>query len=324
MNELTRARRVGFASVACAVLLRLFAAGLPMAIYRMLPQQVHMQKETGREVRSSSSYRFRFLPESAPPILPEAEVLPQFTAEDFDAIGITNPIHASADFESLLTQPLSWKLDTGEPAVLIVHTHATESYKKHSEDYAETVPYRTLDEGYNMLSIGSRVAELLEAGGISTLHDRTLHDYPDYNSAYSHSRKAIRAYLSEHPTIRLVLDIHRDALEDSKGRQLAVSADIGGEPTAQLMLVMGTGSAGATNEYWLDNLSLGMKLTAMLERSAPGITRPIVLRSQRFNQDLQAGILLVEVGAAGNSHAEALRAADRLAAAILALAHGTT
>ena len=51
--------------------------------------------------------------------------------------------------------------------------------------------------------------------------------------------------------------------------------------------------------------------------------RPLILRSQRFNQDMSSGALLVEVGAAGNSHEEALGAVEQLAEAIAALARGS-
>ena len=60
-----------------------------------------------------------------------------------------------------------------------------------------------------------------------------------------------------------------------------------------------------------------------LENQAPGIMRPLQLRSQRFNQDFSSGALLIEVGAAGNSHKEARIAAGQLAKAIVALAKGT-
>jgi stage II sporulation protein P len=89
------------------------------------------------------------------------------------------------------------------------------------------------------------------------------------------------------------------------------------------MLVMGTDTGGLTHPDWQENLALGLKLQAQLERQAPGITRALSLRSQRFNQDLTRGSLLIEMGAAGNSHAEALRAAEQLAGAIIALAKGT-
>ena len=70
-------------------------------------------------------------------------------------------------------------------------------------------------------------------------------------------------------------------------------------------------------------MSLGLKLHAQLERQSPGITRPLQLRSQRFNQDLLPGALLIEVGAAGNTHEEARNAARQLAMAIAALQYGT-
>ena len=84
------------------------------------------------------------------------------------------------------------------------------------------------------------------------------------------------------------------------------------------MVVLGT-----NHKRYEDNLSLGLKLQAQLERQVPGITRPLQLRAQRFNQDLSPGALLIEVGAAGNTHAEALLAAQELANAILFLARGT-
>ena len=89
------------------------------------------------------------------------------------------------------------------------------------------------------------------------------------------------------------------------------------------MLVMGTDAAGLTHPNWEDNLSLALKLHATLEQQAPGIMRPLILRAQRFNQDMSPGTVLVEVGAAGDSHAQALAATEQLAKAIITLAKGT-
>ena len=88
--------------------------------------------------------------------------------------------------------------------------------------------------------------------------------------------------------------------------------------SAQLMIVVGT-----NYDTWEENLSLALKLHAQLETACPGITRPLQLRGQRFNEDLSPGGVLIEVGAAGNSHDEALTAAGELAKAIIALAKGT-
>lgn len=249
--------------------------------------------------------------------------IPAFTAEQLEL----TPLRYSCDYrpnvEKLLLQELRWKLDDGQPAVLIVHTHGSESYtKEKGQSYKETAAYRTLDEQYNMVAVGDRLAELLEAAGIRVIHDRTLHDYPSYNSSYNNSRKSVKAYLEQYPSIRLVLDIHRDALERSDGSQFATGATVNGEKSAQIMFLVGTDESGNYHPDWKDNLALAAKLNVLMEFVAPGITRPATLRAQRFNQDLGAVALLVEVGAAGNTLTEALRAIPALAQAIIALKDG--
>ena len=105
---------------------------------------------------------------------------------------------------------------------------------------------------------------------------------------------------------------------------MKTSATVAGKPSAQLMLVMGTNASGQEHPNWQENLSLGLKLQAVLQQKYPGICRPLALRAQRFNQDLSPGALLIEVGAAGNTRQEALTAMEALAEGILALAKGTT
>ena len=311
----TRSLRVGAAAIACALIVRLGAGSRSLTSFLIY-------LETGRNVRfspSSGDY-FPTLPESAAPVFatqpepqPEPEVtLPSYAGE----LSVYNTSGKMADTARLLAQPLRWDLANGEKTVLIMHTHATESYTRHGEDYVESASWRTLDEGYNMLSIGDRVAQLLEQAGIGVVHDRELHDYPSYNGSYAHARAALEQLLAEYPTIRLVLDLHRDAADMGYG-QLRTLAQTQGKDCAQLMVVIGGGHAG-----YEENLALGLKLTAQLERQTPGITRELLMRSTTFNQDLCPGAVLVEVGAAGNSHDEALLAADQLAQAILALSGG--
>ena len=227
----------------------------------------------------------------------------------------------AVDTAALLQKPLNWQLKAEAPTVLILHTHATESYEK-TADYQETSPYRTLDTSYNMISIGARVAELLEAGGIRVIHDRTIHDHPSYNSAYNNAREAVIAHLAEHPSLCLVLDLHRDAREDGAGSQIGETVEIGGRSVAKLMLVMGSDKGNLSYPNWETNLALAVKLQAQLETDFPGLCRPVKLAASRYNQDLSTGALLVEVGAAGNTHAEAMGAAELLAQSILALANG--
>jgi len=325
MDLQQRTRRFGMAVILCAVCLRLITAGVPEKIVNWLLQPntaaFLIYLETGRDVRFSASNEvfspfFRESP--APWIKPEEKPpLPSFSPGDGELVEFYNTSGKQYDLTSLLQQPLTWNLRQEEPAVLILHTHTTESYTKSGEDYVETSSYRTLDEDYNMLSIGRKVMEILEKSGIRVIQDETLHDYPSYNGSYVHARNSLSEILAENPSIRLVLDLHRDA-SGGNGGQLRTKVEIGGKTSAQMMLVMGT-----NYEDWEENLALAVKLQVTLEKQAPGIMRPINLRGQRFNQDLSQGALLIEMGAAGNTHAEALLAAEALAEAIITLAGGT-
>ena len=334
MDQLNRTLRFGAAVVAGAVVFRLGISGAfqPIADWFFKPetQSFLIYLETGRKVRFSPSLAETTNPVTVPPTetvpaepaATEPAALPVFSPADAALVEVRYSCSARPDLAALLSQELTWDLTGEAPTVLILHTHATESYTKQGEDYRESAAFRTLDEDYNMISVGARVAELLQEAGITVIHDRELHDYPSYNGSYNHARKSIQAILAEHPTIRLVLDLHRDASGDLNN-QFRPAVSLEGENTAQIMLVLGTGSGSLSHPDWQENLALGLKLQAQLERQAPGITRPISLRSQRFNQDLTKGSLLIEMGAAGNTHPEALRAAEQLAKALIALSRGT-
>ena len=317
-----RTRRFGGRVILCALILRLLAGGLPAKVASWLtgPKAVRLLilLETGRDVRFSASSPDAQLHTAESPGPMIEQTLPVFDREEKVAVSYSCDLRP--DLEELVAQPLQWDLTGEAPAVLIFHTHTTESYT--GEGYTESGEYRTLEEEYNMLSIGEEVAKVLEEHGICVIHDRTVHDYPNYNGAYNHARRTVLGLLEEYPTIRLVLDLHRDALE-SGHRQLSTEALANGVASAQLMLVMGTDAGGLEHGTWEENLSLALKLQLQLERRNPGITRPISLRSQRFNQDLSPGALLVEVGAAGNTREEALVAARELALAIADLSRGT-
>ena len=320
MEQVRRARTFGITVVFLTALFRLFELGLPQAalLPTLFPNSI--QKETERPVRSFS---FPYPFESSPPMDYSPEpTLPSFRSGDAQEISVVNSSPEEPDYGALMAAPLDWELASREPTVLILHTHTSESYRRGSLDYPETAAYRTLEEGYNMLSIGDRLAELLEADGIRVLHDRQFHDYPAYSTAYTHARKSIRQLLEENPGIQLVLDLHRDAA-DAPGGQLCTSFQADGKDCAQLMLVLGAGNAGLPNERWEDNLSLALKLQALLQGQSIQLCRPISLRPQRFNQDLGPYTLLIEVGAAGDSHEAALAAAEELAKGIAALKYGS-
>ena len=190
------------------------------------------------------------------------------------------------------------------PQVLIVHTHGSEAYTMPSgHKYKASGAYRTTDTRYNVVRVGDEIAATLSQYGISVLHDRVLHDCPSYNAAYDSSMAAIQRYLKKYPSLAFVLDIHRDAIEDSSGRQYKVVSKE--EPhAAQVSLIM-----GSDYEAWQENLKLAVAVQQTITESFPTLMRPITLRNNSYNQEASTGSLLVEIGTAGNSLDEAIYAA---------------
>ena len=312
-------RRVAVTSALCGLVFFLGRFGYLTEFW----EQSHIASfltylETGRNVRFFPSLEAisPYFVESPPASLPEPE--PGAGLPHYEKIPeIWNQSGVSVDLEVLLSEPLQWRLLTAEPTVLILHTHTTESYTQKNEPYVQVSAWRTLDPNYNMCAMGAETGRLLTAAGISVVHSDAVHDYPSYNGSYVRARKTLTAALAENPSVQLVLDLHRDA-SGEEGKQLRPVAQRDGETAARLMLVVGT-----NHENYEQNLSLALKLHAQLEQQWPGIMRPVQLRSSRFNQDLHPGALLVEIGAAGNSHEEARTAARELAKAIIALSNGT-
>ena len=300
-----------------AVLLRLTVSGYldPVVEAARDPRAVSflVYLQTGRVVRLAT-------PEPGAEASEPAEAaVPVFQESDLELVELTTTSSYQPDLQTLLTQPLSYDLEGEGPAVLILHTHTTESYTSTAgQEYESAGEYRTLDENYNMLRVGAEVARILEEAGIGVIQDRTLHDYPSYNDAYRNAAEAAAAYVAEYPGIRLILDLHRDAAETDSG-QMVTRAEVEGEASAQLMMVVGTDGGGLNHPQWQENLSLALKLQVVLEKENPGICRDLALSWQRFNQHFAPGALLVEVGAAGNTLDQALIAARELAEGILIL-----
>ena len=233
-----------------------------------------------------------------------------------EGVYILNRTTKELDMQALAALPISISLSDGAPQILIMHTHGSEAYTPAGEDaYQETDTARTTDTHYNTIRVGDEIERIFREMGLSVLHDRNLYDYPHYNGSYERSRAAVERYLTDYPSIQIVLDIHRDALVGEDGTIYKTAAEIDGQKTAQILLVMGSDDGGAAHPNWQQNLSLAMRLQYRMNMLWPELARPITLRASRFNQQLTEGSILVEVGSHGNSLEEALLAARHFARA---------
>lgn len=262
------------------------------------------------------------VPEAPAPETPEVSTeRPAFTAAEAANITIGGKCTYSVDKAALLTAENRLTPLSEAPAVLIVHTHTSEAYTQTAGwFYTETDPLRTSDPDQSVVRVGAEIADILEQNGIGVIHDTSMNDYPDYNGAYNRTLQKTQNWLNQYPSIQVVLDIHRDALENADGTPLRSTAVLpDGTTSAKLMLVVGTDQGGLSHPQWQSNLSWALKMQALLERSAPGICRNLDLRTERFNQHLSPQAMLVEVGSTGNTLPEALEAAQVFATALVQL-----
>lgn len=262
---------------------------------------------------------------TAPPVTTAApsdivgRTLVPTSPDGYDVAGglyLYNRTSLDVDLASAASAPVPITLPDEGPQILIVHTHATEAYTPDGTDVYTPSDNntRTLDNNYNMVRVGDEMEKVFTEMGLGVIHDTTLHDYPQYNGAYDRSAKTVAAYLEQYPTIRVVLDVHRDALIGEDGTVYKAVTTVDGTSTAQVMLVLGS-SEGGEHPNWMENLTLACKIQNGLNTLYPTLARPMTLRSSRYNQQLCPGSLLVEVGTHGNTLQEALAAARLFARA---------
>lgn len=202
--------------------------------------------------------------------------------------------------------PINEPMDPDAPLVLIIHTHGSESYLENGyEFYSPEETFRSLSEEETVVHIGAVLCEKLNSLGIKTIHDKTMYDQTDFNRSYNYSREGIKKALAEYPSIRYVIDLHRDSVFDSNGNNIKPVTTLNGKKCAQLMLVVGTNEGGSDHPNWRNNLTFATHLQQKMNELYPTLARPINLRSAAFNQALAAGSVLLEVGSCGNTLEEA-------------------
>lgn len=206
--------------------------------------------------------------------------------------------------------------DTDEPQVLIYHTHTTESYEPYVRDfYDANFNYRTTDETKNVVMVGNAIQKELESAGIGVIHSTVIHDYPSYNGAYDRSAETVKEILKEYPSIKVALDIHRDAVcTDTVAYQPYVEID--GKEAAQIMIISGCDDGTMNMPDYMKNFRFASLLQSQIESDNMGLTRPVLFDYRHYNQDLTTGSLLIEVGSHGNTLDQACYSGELLGKSI--------
>ncbi len=209
----------------------------------------------------------------------------------------------AGEVKEIMLSPISFKAEknSSDPQILIMHTHATESYVPTADmPYNSGYAFRNTDTSQNMVAVGKVMADTLNSLGYNTIQDSTLHDYPSYNGSYDKSRDTVEYYLKKYPSIKIVLDVHRDAVERG-GRIISPVTTIDGTEYAQIMIISGRDNGYMNMPNYRENLKFASRVQNRLSKSYSGIARPVLFDYRNYNQQLTTGSILVEVGTHGST-----------------------
>lgn len=255
---------------------------------------------------------------SADPALAIGKVIrknlsPYIANTSYGKVYVSNKTDTTLNIAAALEQEVGFTLvGDGRPEILLYHTHATECYLPESRDfYIEADATRSQDPQKNVLAVGEVVKAKLQAAGFGVLHDTTLHDASAYSGSYDRSQATVKKYLETHPSIKIVIDLHRDSISSGENDKIAPVAQINGRSAAQVMLCIASGTGGIANfENWQKNLPFALRLQQGLEQQYPSLARSALFLSQRYNQHLAGAAVLIEMGSEANSLQEALYSAE--------------
>lgn len=231
----------------------------------------------------------------------------------------------AAEVQKVLATPNRVTLNPKEkgPQLLLFHTHATESYELYDSPYFDTRnTWRDTDNQNNMVAVGDVLASGLEQAGLAVLHDATQHDNPAYTGAYIRSTETIKSYQKNYPGLRVLLDIHRDAILYSDTSIAKTVAVINGKKAAQLMIIAPYDDGTLDLPSWRENFRFAAALAAAIEEKYPGLCRPIFFCSRAYNYACSDGALLLEFGTNGNTMEEAQYTAELIAPVIAEVISG--
>lgn len=199
---------------------------------------------------------------------------------------------------------------TNEPQVLIMHTHTTEAYEPTGDGYYDyDFDGRSLSPANSVVGVGAVIASELAEKGITVIHDGMIFDDPLYSNSYSRSHERVKELLEEYPSIKIVLDIHRDGIEYD-GIRVAPTTKINGKQAAQMMIICGCDDGTGILPRYEENLKLAAYLQSNIEEKYPTLTRPMLFDYRYYNQDLTTGSLLIEIGTHGNTIEQAKYTAE--------------
>lgn len=194
------------------------------------------------------------------------------------------------------------------PTVGIYQTHSHESFWPYVGRGAVTAYSTQWDK--TIVQVGWWLALDLHTMGVSVVQSRVDNMSEGLLASYNKSYYTAKQLLQWYPSVRLMIDLHR-------GPNTVPPVTIQGTQVSRIMIVVGTNKL-LPNAYWHQNLEMALKLSKALTQVAPGILlgKGVDVVPYRYNQQLMAGDLMVEVGGPNSTLSEERYAVRDLAQAM--------
>ncbi len=244
----------------------------------------------------------------APPDVKNFEDAPEgaiyFSEEDeFKAEGEENALPEDIDQidEEMIADPTLMELSKKDPQILIYHTHATESYMPNTASN-----YHTSNEKYNVVGIGTNLSKVLQKNyKLRVIHDKTYHDKESYAFSYTNSLKTIKKQMEENKSLKVIIDVHRDAFdvknEDQRKTSKSVyTAKINGKDAARVMIIVGT-----QNPNYKELEKFAVYIKKKMDKLYPGLSIGIKKADKKYNLYNSNYAVLLEFGCMLNTDEEA-------------------
>ena len=215
------------------------------------------------------------------------------------------------DANKLMAMDMKMQTASNMPQILIYHTHGQEAF-------ADSV---SGDVNTTIIGVGDYLTKLLtETYGYNVIHLKDSFDYVngvlDRHKAYDYAYERVAQVLAENPSIEVVIDLHRDGVNDN----LHLVTEVNGKQTAKIMFFNGISRLNSIGEigylynpYREQNLAFSLQMKVLAEEYFTGFTRKNYIQAYQYNLHLRPKSMLIEAGAQTNTVQEELNAMEPLA-----------
>lgn len=203
---------------------------------------------------------------------------------------------------SYVSNPLDEK---SNPIIYLYNTHQLETYSNSGLETINVTP--------NVMMASYLLAEKLNKLGISTIvEDTNVSEFIrisnfESDAFYASTRVFLKDVMSSKPTVKYFIDLHRDSVSKDIS-----TCTINNKSYARILFVL-----GVSNKNNETNKKIMSDIDKIADELYPGLSRGIYEKDTPdwplvYNQDLNSGIMLIEVGAKENTLDEVVNTTEAL------------